>query len=192
MRELGIAIWLESVGDLERAEEKAKKVLDESGRLSRTWMQQSMVDLLATIAARRGDQGRELADWLKKKSGEIGFHPGQLPQGEAALAAGDYSRAFNIADSVAKGGARIGVERGRIIALELGLRALAELARWGDLLKRADSSLREAEQAGFRTRTWRILGLRARAREAQGDSTGAAEDREAARAILLELASTVP
>jgi class 3 adenylate cyclase/tetratricopeptide (TPR) repeat protein len=182
----------ESAGDLESAEAKAKEVLDEAGRLSRTWMQQVMVDLLATIAARRGGEGRELADWLDKKSAEIGFHPGGLPQAEAALAAGEFDRALEIADSVAEGGARIGVVRGRIVALELGLRALARLERWDDLLERADRCLREAERADFRTRTWRILGSRANAREAMGDATGAAEDREAARAILLGLASTLP
>ena len=60
MRELGLAVWLESVGAFEQAETKAKEVLDEAGRLLRTWMQQVMIDLLAVIAARRGVDGAGL------------------------------------------------------------------------------------------------------------------------------------
>ena len=192
MRELGIAVWLESLGDLERAEAKAKEVLDEAGRLSRTWMQQNMVDLLAIVAARLGEQGRELSAWLEAKSEEIGFHVRELPQAEAALASGDPARAFEVAEQVAAGADRIGLYRGRIVALELGLRALAAEGRWDELLERADGALEESERAGFRTRTWRILGSRALARQARGDEAGAMADREAARALLLELEATLP
>ena len=74
MREFGVAIWLEALGALDRAEAVAKEVLEEAGRLSRTWMQRGMVDLLTVIAARRGAAGAELAAWVAKKSDEIGFH----------------------------------------------------------------------------------------------------------------------
>ena len=97
-----------------------------------------------------------------------------------------------IADSVAQGGARVGVVRGRIMALEICLRALAGLSRWDEIAKCADGYLHEAERAGCRTRTWRMLGSRARAREALGDVSGANEDREAAGSILRELATSLP
>ena len=73
------------------------------------------------------------------------------------------------------------------MSLELGLRALSALGRWDEIQQRADDALAEAEQAGFRTRSWRILGARALAREALGDEQGATDDRRAARALLLEL-----
>jgi tetratricopeptide (TPR) repeat protein len=192
MREFGVAVWLESLGDLDRAEAKAKEVLEESGRLSRTWMQQGMFDVLALVAAQRGAEGRPLAEWLEAKSAETGFHPGQLPQAEAALAAGDLGRALEIADTLAQGGGRIGLFRWRIMALELGLRVLAAQGRWDELREHADGALAEAEKAGFRTRTWRILGARALSREALGDAEGARGDREAARAVLVEISATVP
>jgi class 3 adenylate cyclase/tetratricopeptide (TPR) repeat protein len=187
MRELGVAVWLYALGEPERAEVRAKQVLDEAERLSRTWMQQNMVDLLGTIAARRGAEGQELREWLATKSDEIGFHPRELPQAEAALSQGEAEQALEAADRVAAGSVRIGVGRGRILALELGLRALAALGRWDELRERADAALAEAEEAGFRTLIWRILGARALARDASGEAGEAARDREAARALLLDL-----
>jgi class 3 adenylate cyclase/tetratricopeptide (TPR) repeat protein len=192
MRELGLAQWLESLGALERAEVKAREVLDEAGRLSRVWMQQLMTDLLTLIAARRGSDGRELAAWLEKKNEETGYRPSQLPQAEAALASGDRERALEIAEQVAAGSERIGMLRGRILALEIGLRALTGMERWDEALAHADAALAEAEPASFETMTWRILGSRALAREAKGDTEGAAADRAAAKAILEKLASHVP
>src|SRR5262249_29224975 len=75
MRELGVAVWLESLGALDRAEVVARTVWDEAGRLSRTWMQRLMVDLLTMIAARRGAGGTELAAWIAQNSDEAGLHP---------------------------------------------------------------------------------------------------------------------
>ncbi len=192
MRELGVAQWLEAVGALERAEQKAVEVLDEAGRLSRVWMQQLMTDLLTVIAARRGPDGRELAAWLDKKNEETGYRPSQIPQAEAALASGDRERALELADQMAAGAERLGMLRGRTVALELGLRALTRAERWDEALERADAALAEAEPAGFQTMTWRILGSRALARQATGDAAGAATDRAAAKEILEGLAARVP
>jgi len=157
MRELGVAVWFESLGALDRAEAKAKEVLEEARRLSRTWMQRFVVDLLAVIAARRGREGAELAAWVENKGNQIGFHPSTLPQAEAAFARGDFETALAIADQVAYGSAPEGLRRARIVALEIGLRALARMERWDNLLERADGALREAEEASFRTRMWRML-----------------------------------
>lgn len=192
MREFGVALWLESLGALDRAESKAKEVLDEAGRLSRVWMQQGMTDLLTVIAARLGSVGRELAGWIEKKSGETGYQPSVLPKAEAALACGDREQALELVDQVAAGGGRVGLLRGRMMALEIGLRALTGMERWDEVLARADAALAEVEAARFKTMTWRILGSRALAREAKGNSAGAAADRQAAKKILEELASRVP
>ena len=191
MRELGIAIWLEALGALDRAEAKAKEVLAEAGRLSRTWMQQAMIDLLTIVGARRGVEYAEPTEWVENKSNQTGFRPVPLASAEAALARGDVEAALAMADQVAEAATRTGLRRGRLIALELGLRALAGLERWGELLARADAALAETEQAGVRTRTWRILATRARARDACGDAAGARDDRRAARAQLDEMARRI-
>lgn len=191
MRDFGIAIWLESVAALDRAEAGAEAVLAEAGRLSRTWMQSGMVDLLAVIAARRGPGGAELAAWLKRKADEIGFHPSTSPQAEAALARGAWAEALGLADSLAERSAQLGLQRACIMAREQGLRALAGLERWEELLSRAATALAESEAANFRTRTWRILATRARARGASGNAGGARDDRSAARALVDEMAARI-
>ena len=87
MREFGVAAWLAALGALDRAEAAAKEVLAEAGRLSRTWMQRGMVDLLTVVAARRGAAGAGLADWVSKTSEAIGFPASPLAVAEAALCA---------------------------------------------------------------------------------------------------------
>jgi predicted ATPase len=192
MREFGVATWLEGLGALDRAEAKAREVLDEAGRLSRVWMQQGMVDLLTVIAARRGGEGRELAAWVEDRGSELGYQPSLLARCAATLAAGDPEQALEMTDQIADGGVRAGLLRSRMMALELSLRALTALERWDDVLGRADGVLEEIEVAGFRTLAWRVHGSRALARQATGDAAGAAKDRDAARTILEDLASRVP
>lgn len=201
MRGLGIAFWLESLGALERAEATAKSVWEEAGRLSRAWMQRHMLNLLTVISARRGAAGADLAVWIATKSqgtavqassgalARIGWSP--LATAETALAQGDAAAALAVADDVAVTCASSGEQRERILALEVGLRALARAQRWDELLERADGALQEAERSGFRTRTWRILAWRAQGRAARGDEGAARDDRSAARALLDELAGQI-
>jgi hypothetical protein len=202
MQELGLAFWLESLGALDRAEATAKRVIEEARRLSRTWMQRSMIDLLEVIAARRGSEGAELAGWVERRAEEIGFEPGSLSRAEAALARGDFAKALDLSSRFTGAASRrdpalewvmqSGARRARIVALEVALRALAGLERWEEVLAGADAPLAEAGSAGFKTRQWRILTTRARARDATGDEAGARSDREAARAVLDDMARTIP
>ena len=191
MREFGIAVWLEAVGALDRAEIAAKEVLEQAGQLSRAWMQRAMVDLLTIVGARRGVEYPELAAWGERKTEQTFFRAVPLASAEAAIARGNFTQALSLADRSAEGCARLGMRRGRIIALELGMRALAGLGRWDELPARADPALAEADAAGFRTRTWRMLATRARARDARGDTAGARDDRSAARAVLDDMAGRI-
>ena len=184
MREFGVAAWLLALGALDRAEVVGKEVLAEAGRLSRTWMQRGMVDLLTVVAARRGDAGAELADWVSKTSAAIGFHASPLAVTEAVLARGDFAQVVTAADRLAQGAGQQGQQRGRLIALEWGLQARAGLQRWHEILERADAAIGEAEAKSFRTRVWRMRAWRARARQATGDQMGASADRAAACALL--------
>jgi hypothetical protein len=107
-----------------------------------------------------------------------------VAKGEAMLARGEFAEALALADRAAEVSARLGLHRGRIVALDVALRALEGLQRWNETLARAETVLAEAEQAGFHTRMWRILATRARARDATGDAAGARADRSAARVVL--------
>jgi hypothetical protein len=181
MREFGTAFWFEAVGDLVHAEATAREVLEQAGRLSRAWMQSGMEALLTIVTARRGVEDPELA---AVGSDRAWFQTVSAAPAEAAIARGDVPQALALADKAAEQGSRLGMRRGRIIGLEVGLRALAGLGRWDEVLARADAALAESEAAGFRTRTWRIFAARARARDAIGSAAGARDDRAAARILL--------
>jgi class 3 adenylate cyclase/tetratricopeptide (TPR) repeat protein len=191
MRELGVAVWQASLGALDRAEVTAREVLEEAGRLSRTWMQRLMVDLLTVVAARRGREGQDLAAWVLEKSNGIGFQASPFALAEAALARGEFARALDITDQLAAGAGKVGQQRGCLIAWECGLHARAGLERWDELLEHADGAIREAEHTRFRLRLWRMLAWRARARQAKGDQKGATDDRAAALALLDEMAGRI-
>jgi class 3 adenylate cyclase/tetratricopeptide (TPR) repeat protein len=190
MREFGVAIWLEALGALGRAEDVATRVLEDAGRLSRTWMQRGMLDLLTIIGARRGVEHAELSQ-RKGPSDLSWFRVVPMASGEAALARRDFTEALALADKWAESSARLGLHRARIVAVEVALRALAGLERWDAVLARADAALADSERAGFRTRTWRVLAARARARDATGDATGARDDRSAARSLLDDMAARI-
>ena len=191
MRDFGIALWLEAIGALGRAEAASKAALAEAERLSRTSMQAQIVDAIAVIAARRGPAGAELAEWLRRKSDVTGFHPSPPAQAEAAIARGAYAEALALADPFAAQSAADGHQRAAILTREVGLRALEGLGRRADLLSRAVAVLADAEAAGARRRTWRILATCARARDASGDAAGARDDRRAACVILSEMAARI-
>ena len=184
MREFGVAVWLAALGALDHAETAAKEVLAEAGRLSRTWMQRGMVDLLTVVAARRGDQGADLAAWVVKKGEEIGFYPSPLAVTEAALARGELAQALAGADQLAAGARKLGHLRGALVATEWGLHARAALQGWDEILAQADAPIQEAEEKKFDTRLWRMLAWRAQARDATGDLQGADQDRAAAGKLL--------
>jgi predicted ATPase/class 3 adenylate cyclase len=189
MRELGVAQWLAALGALDRAEATALEVLEEAGRLSRTWMQQLMIDLLTVIAARSGRD--DLAALVGAKSDEIGFHASPFATTEAGLRRGDFASAFEQANAMGEAVRKMGQQRGYLLNAEWALGALAGLERWDDLLGRADDAIREAEELRFRTRLWRMLAWRARARQARGDEKGAIEDRAVARGLLDEMAGRI-
>jgi class 3 adenylate cyclase/tetratricopeptide (TPR) repeat protein len=191
MREFGVAQWLAALNALDRAEAVAKQVLAEAGRLSRTWMQRGMVDLLTVIAARRGDAGSELSAWVAKEGQQIGYRASPIAAAEAALERGEFAQAVEMTDRLARNSAKLGLQRGRLVAVEWGLRARVGLQRWQDVLDRADAAIREAEKKGFQLRLWRMLAWRASAREATGNRQGAIDDRAAARRLLDAMAERI-
>jgi tetratricopeptide (TPR) repeat protein len=192
MRDYGLAHWLEAVGALDRAEAAGKQAWEDAARLSRTWMQRGLADLLGSVAARSGAAGAALEAWLERKGDATGFRPSSLVQAELLLARGETAEALRRLDTAIAQHAGAGRRRLEIVARETALRALARLERWDDVLARADALLADAEATGYATRAWRVLATRARARAATGDATGAERDRAAARAVLARMAASIP
>jgi class 3 adenylate cyclase/tetratricopeptide (TPR) repeat protein len=190
MRQLGVAVYLQHLGALDRAATGGRELLEEARRLRRTWMQQWMVDLLTAVSAHLGDQ--ELRGYIDTTAAASSIRPSAVAVAERRMSEGNPGEALEMIRQVASAAERNGTRRQRIVALEAELRALAQLGRWAELAERADVALAEAETTGFKSMAWRIRSQRARARLELGDRAGADRDRDAARQLLDVLAASVP
>ena len=116
--------------------------------------------------------------------------PTALAQAEAALARGESAQALALADSPSPR-ARAWDTARPVLASELALRALARSGAGTSCWRAPTRRSARASTLGFRTRSWRILAARARAREASGDAPGARDDRSAARALLDDMSRRI-
>ena len=178
MRELGMACWLEALGALDRAEAKAHEVLEEAARLSRTWMQSFMADLLGVIAARRG-KGEASVHCVvrtglpsgpvrrRPRRGRDGAGPGRLRGGARRGGSdGRRSRAHRRATR-ARDGPRAGAPGARASrALDGAPRACGRRPRRGrgDRLQNADLADAGGARASARSEWGRRRGARRPAR----------------------------
>ena len=190
-QQLGEAVYLSRVGDLERAASTAKEALGEFGELSRPHFQTEMISLLSTLAARMGTAGDELRSWAAEASTKIEREPSPLATAELALADGTPERALELVMKVADGAKRGGIRQAYIQALEIQLRALLALRRWPEAAALANEAIAEAEQTGCRSLAWRMLAARACARREAGDGAEADGDISAARKILNSIADSI-
>jgi tetratricopeptide (TPR) repeat protein len=190
MQHLGVAVYLQHLGAVDRAASAGLDVMAEARQLSRTWMQEWIVNLLTAICARIEDP--ELRARIDATLAATPFRPSNFALAEQRLCEGNPDEALALIGPFVREADANGLRRDRIVALEAELRALAHLGSWTDAARRADAVLEDAQAMGFRAMTWRILGHRARARVNIGDRAGAARDAEAARQILAALAESVP
>jgi len=161
-KELGIAVYLEHLGAVERAAIAAREVLQQARRLSRTWMQQWMVDLLTAISVRIGNE--ELRAKIEAELAATEFRPASLAVAERRLAEEIPGAALELITQAARQAEASGRRREYIVALEAELRALMQLGRWAEAAQHADKAHADAEATGFRMMEWRMLGHRARVR----------------------------
>jgi tetratricopeptide (TPR) repeat protein len=191
MQRLGVAVYMDHLGALDRAADAARDLFDRAKQLSRTWMQRSAIDLLTSLSARMEKRRAEVRSHAEQMIAETGFQPSSLTAGEMQLAEGDLDRALDLADLAAQGTERAGLRRHRILALELKLRVLAKMRRWSEAISAADEALALAEETGFYRIAWRIRASRGRARLATGDRAHAEKDLAAARETLRAVAATI-
>ena len=128
---------------------------------------------------------------IDAKSSAIGFGARGLAKAHRHLAAGDFEEARQQAEKTASGGTVLGHLRGRISALFLEMRALAALEHWDDLLEHSNSALAAAEESDFKPQIWKMLLVRASARQAKGDNAGASSDRDQASTVFDEIAGSI-
>jgi class 3 adenylate cyclase/tetratricopeptide (TPR) repeat protein len=188
VQQLGIAVYLERVGAVDAAFERAKETLKEAQALNRTWMQRWLVDLLEVLAARRGEAPP--TDF----QGEYapGFSASPIAGAERKLLEGDAETALQMVEDFAPSMGRAGMHNAKLQALELSARALEKLGRSSEAAARAAETLVELDRDGFRSLSWRLHALRARTLAGAGEPAGADRERAKAREIVTAMAATIP
>ena len=186
MKQLGVAVYLEQLGALERAATTGRDVLEQARQLNRTWMQQWMIDLLTALPVRLDNQGCGQVLMRRWPPPPFGHRASQSRSGTSGKEiparrsnASQKSRATP-----------------RQTALDESVSSLwkPRCARWpldGGGPTRGRGTCRSGGD-GVPGDEWRMLGHRARARIEIGNRAGAARDAEAARQLLAALAATVP
>ncbi len=169
--------------------DEAEALIDEARALHRVWMVAGAVDALCVATARAGLH-REAAALVAKAAPES--KPGDLAEGQLALAGGDAESALALARTVQSSTGQRGLCLIEANASELAATCLLALGRWAEARDEADKAIAFCEQSGCRNLHWRLLAHRAVAHASLGAEAEARTDRAAAEALLKALAETVP
>ena len=190
VKRFGVMSYLTALNANERVLDASRALLPEALALSRTWMQQAIVDTMARLCVLPGATP-EFTEFQKEVAEKTGFEPSPLEQAELALCEGDCARALELAHGIAKEARATQSSRILYQSLEMAQRALVELERWVEVAASVDETLPSVEAAKFRALDWRMRAHRARALEAQGEKERAQADRDAAAATIREMAATL-
>ena len=190
VKQFGVMRYLTALNAVERTLEASRALLPEALALSRTWMQQAIVDTLATLYISSAGSP-EVAEFQKEVAGKTGFEPSPLQQAELAIYEGDHEGALEVARLVVEEARAAETSRTMYEHLDVVQRALLGLERWTEVVASVDEVLASVDSAGFRALSWKMRAHRARALEMCGDEARAREDREAAAATLRDVSATI-
>lgn len=190
VKQFGVMRYLTELNAVERTLEAARALLPEAIALSRTWMQQAIVDTLVTLYISSAGSS-EVAEYRKEVAEKTGFEPSPLQQAELAMYEGDHAGALELASRVAEEARAAETSRMMYEHLDVVQRALVGLERWTEVVASVDEVLASVESAGFRALSWKMRAHRAQALEMQGEEARAREDREAAAATIRDVSATI-
>jgi tetratricopeptide (TPR) repeat protein len=111
---------------------------------------------------------------------------------EIELSAGRLDEAFKAAEEACSQAEKGGRRPDYLSALESQLRVLLRLDKPEEAVALADEGIRMAEEMSYLPMLWRIRAAKAQALEMIGKSEEAAQEYEAAAAIIRKLADTIP
>jgi tetratricopeptide (TPR) repeat protein len=111
--------------------------------------------------------------------------------GEIALIKGNLEEALRQAEKARTEAWEQGWSPADVSALELQLRVLLELGKSGEVIPLADKGVRMAEEMAYRPLVWRLRAAKAQALAQLGDAGAAAQEYEAAAAVVRKLADTI-
>jgi class 3 adenylate cyclase/tetratricopeptide (TPR) repeat protein len=190
MQQLARSVYLDRLDAWDAAAATARDALGRAGALSRTWMQNWLVGILASLSARMGERGAALREDLERVMAQ-GFAPSTMARAQQAIADGEPESAVEPLETARMGLLATGMRRHWIDAGETHAEVLLACGRAEEAAAIAAEALAAAEQADGEAMAWRI---QARLAQAQGQigATGKAEaSRAAARARHAKLAERI-
>jgi tetratricopeptide (TPR) repeat protein len=191
LQALGRLQYEVNVGDYEAALDRAPHVIAESRQLARAWMLQWTCDSLAGLAPIHAGDAATLAR-IDALIADTGSSPAVTSRAALALARGDLLAAREDLTTPRPGPARVILLNADIIRPRLLAAVEAAEDRWGPASKAMGEAIDLARESNSRQQLWRLLGEAARIEEALGQSDAASATRVEARALMAEIAATIP
>ncbi len=177
------------VGAFEAAMQRAPHVIAESHVLVRAWMLRWITGALASFAPLYAGDAKTL-DRINALIEDTAAPPLPIDRAALALSTGDIADAREaLADNRGPGAPVLNTE---LFALKLTAEAEAEDGQWARAREAIVAAVEMARTRSSRNQLWRLLGARAQIEAALGLNETADKTRAEARALLAEVAATVP
>ena len=192
LRALGTGVYLLELTAYEEAASTFESVVEQARQLRRAWMVEWALADLALAYIRAGQPDEAVLDRITRDLAATSRGPTERFMAEMSLHAGDPDVALRKAEVARANAQAMGMRPVELTALELQLRVLERLDRPADVIPLADLGIRMAEEMGYRPMVWRVWAAKARALGQLGRADEAAIERDAAAAIIWELAATIP
>jgi class 3 adenylate cyclase/tetratricopeptide (TPR) repeat protein/ABC-type dipeptide/oligopeptide/nickel transport system ATPase component len=191
-RDIIMGIYLLELMAYEKASEMFKSVIEQAKDVGRPWLAGWAHKQFARSLVRAGRRDQANLDRIAQDLADMGITLPVDVTAEIDLAAGRLDEALKAAEELCSQGEESGRRPDYVSGLELQLRVLLRLDRPKDAIALADVGIRVAEGMSCLPMLWRIRASKAQALEMLGNNKEAAQEYEAAGAIVQQLADTIP
>ena len=198
-KDYGTGKFFMELMEYEKASEIFESVIERAIRLGRSWMRRNAQIGLTESLLRAGGLDRTN---LEKTTKDLVSMDPTLPIigarypaeviGEIDLSEGKLEEALKQGEKACTEAEESGSRLNYVSALELRLRILLKLDKPGDVVALTDEGIRMAEEMDYLSMLWRVRGAKAQALEMLGDTEAAGHEYDAAAAVILQLADTIP
>jgi class 3 adenylate cyclase/tetratricopeptide (TPR) repeat protein/ribosomal protein L40E/ABC-type dipeptide/oligopeptide/nickel transport system ATPase component len=192
MKDLGTGIYFLELMAYEKASEMFENVIEQGTRLKRAWMRNWGRTLLAVALVKAGQLDEASPDRITQDLASTGRTLPPDVMAEIHLSEGRLDEALKAAGEASSRAEEGGRRPDHVSALESQLRVLLRMGKPEEVVALADKGIRMAEEMSYLPMLWRIRAAKARALEMIGKNEEAAQEYEAAAAIIRKLADTIP
>ncbi len=193
LKDFGTGMYLLELMAYREAATVFEDTIEQAKRVGRPWLSLwAQAELSKTLL--RSERSDEVnLDWTTQDLETDIALTADVPAvlGEIALIKGNLEEALRQAEKACAEAEERGWRPVYVSALELQLRILLKLDRTGEVISLADKGAQMAEQMAYRPLVWRIRAAKAQALALLGDDGAAAQEYEAATAIILEMADAI-